>query len=80
MNAYTTTFFAECPNNRTRITYRLRIETSEVIGVETLIEAVQAIEEGYHEEIADRLHGDFGGKQTLTADHHGVTIETTRTK
>jgi hypothetical protein len=28
--------------------------------------------------VADELLAAFGGVQTLVADHHGVTIETTR--
>lgn len=80
MNAYTTEFFANCPNNGLRIKYRLRIETSETIPVEQVTAKVESISEGFHEEVADELLAAFGGKQTLTADHHGVTIETTRTK
>ena len=80
MNAYTTKFFADCPTNGIRIAYTLRIETSEVLAVETLIATVESVGDGYHEEIADDMHKRFGGVQTLTADHHGVTIETTRAK
>jgi hypothetical protein len=80
LNAYTVSFYANCPNNNIRIGYRLRIETYEVIGVEDLIATVEAVGKGYHEEIADDMHKRFGGVQTMTAEHHGVTIETTRTK
>lgn len=78
MNAYTTEFFANCPNNGLRIKYRLRIETREIISVEQITANVEAISEGFHEEVADELLAAFGGVQTLVADHHGVTIETTR--
>lgn len=78
MNAYTTEFFANCPNNGLRIKYRLRIETREVIPVEQITAKVESISEGFHEEVADELLLAFGGVQTLVADHHGVTIETTR--
>jgi len=78
LNAYTTEFFSNCPNNGIRIKYRLRIETAGVIPVEQITAKVESISEGYHEEIADELHAAFGGTQTLVADHHGVTIETTR--
>lgn len=78
MNAYTVNFYAACPNNGIRISYRLRIETAEVISVEELIAAVESHDEGYHEELADQLLARFGGRQTMTADHHGVTIETVR--
>ena len=78
MNAYTTEFFTNCPNNGLRIKYRLRIETREIIPVEQITAKVEGISEGYHEEVADELLAAFGGVQTLVADHHGVTIETTR--
>lgn len=78
MNAYTTEFIAKCPANGIRIKYRLRIEARSVIRVETISAAVEAITEGFHEDIADRLLEQLGGIQTLVADHHGVTIETTR--
>lgn len=77
MNAYTVEFFACCPNNGIRIKYRLRIETTDVIPVEQ-IAAVVDTEDGFHEEIADRMLARFGGRQVMTADHHGVQIETTR--
>jgi hypothetical protein len=80
MNAYTTEFFACCPNNGLRIKYRLRIESAEVIPVEQIIAKVDSITEGYHEEIADDLLLSFGGAQMLVAEHHGVMIETTRTE
>ena len=80
MNAYSTKFFCRCPNNDARIEYALRIETSEAIAVEQIIDGIEldADEPCFHEELADLLLARFGGTQTLTADHHGVTIETTR--
>lgn len=78
MNAYTTEFFSNCPNNGMRIKYRLRIESREIIPVEQITAKVESICEGFHEEVADELLAAFGGVQTLVADHHGVTIETTR--
>ena len=80
MNSYTTEFFSVCPNNGNRIKYKLRIDTHEAIQVEQIIAAVESESEGFHEEIADKLLNRFGGRQTLIADHHGVTIESTRTK
>lgn len=82
MNAYTTEFFTNCPNNGIRIKYRLRIERrdEELIPVEQIVAAVEAEDEGFHEEIADRMLARFGGTQTLVADHHGVTIETVRVR
>ena len=78
MNTYTIEFFATCPNNGIRVKYRLQIETTEVIQVEQIVNEVMLLDRGYHEEIADQLQRVFGGRQTLVADHHGVTIETTR--
>lgn len=78
MNAYTTEFFALCPNGGARIKYRLRIETREMLMAEDIIIACEATGEGFHEEIADAMLKRFGGVQTLVADHHGVTIETKR--
>lgn len=80
MNAYTTRFFARCPSNQIRIDYSLRIETYEMLGVEDILTALDEVDEGYHEEIADQMFARFGGIQKLTADHHGVTIETIRSK
>lgn len=80
MNLYSTKFFATCPNNGVRIEYRLSIRTQATLSVEDIITGVEQHGEGYHEEIADQLLERFGGWQTLTADHHGVTIETTRAR
>lgn len=79
MNAYTTEFFATCPNNGIRVKYTLRIETLAVIPVEHILAATGSFTNDFHEHIADALHGRFGGTQKLIADHHSVTIETTRT-
>ena len=78
MNAYTTEFFAACPNGGHRIKYRLRIETRDMLMAEDIVSACEATDEGFHEEIADAMLKRFGGVQTLVAEHHGVTIETTR--
>lgn len=80
VNTYSTDFFAKCPTNGVRIAYRLKIETRDVVAVEEIIEFVESVRLGFHEDIADSLFAKFGGLQTLTADHHGVTIETKRTK
>lgn len=78
MNTYTTEFFCACPNNGIRIKYKLRIETRSVVPVEQLIAKIESFSEGFHEDIADELFSELGGKQTLVADHHSVTIETVR--
>ena len=49
-----------------------------MLMVENLIEVVTMHDRGYHEDIADQLLREFGGKQTLTANHHGVDIKTVR--
>lgn len=78
MNIYRTEFFAFCPSNNVRVKYDLKIETTQVIKVEEIIDAVTLLHKGFHEEIADQLHREFGGIQTIVAEHHGVTIETRR--
>lgn len=78
MNTYKTKFFANCPENGVRIEYDLTINTGSVVKVEDMIEFVQGIGTGLHEDIADQLCARFGGTQTLTAYHHGVTIDTIR--
>lgn len=78
MNTYKTKFFAFCPVNEARIEYALEIQTGIVIKVEDIIDAVTLLSRGFHEEIADQLHKEFGGTQTLKASHHGVDIETIR--
>lgn len=78
MNTYTTQFFAFCPNNGARILYTLVLEIASVVMVEDLIDAVTLHARGFHEVIADDLSREFGGKQTMTAHHHGVEIKTVR--
>lgn len=78
LNKYRTEFFARCPINGVRVKYALAIETTTTIRVELIVSRVEAIREGFHEVLADELHAAFGGKQTLTADHHSVVIETER--
>ena len=78
-NTYKTRFFSVCPINKARIDYQLTIETDKVIGVEELLTLLGGYySEGFHELMADDLFERFGGKQTLTAHHHGVDIETVR--
>lgn len=78
MNKYTVQFFAECPNNGIRILYTFCLSTLSRIMVEDLSKTVAQISDGYHEDIADHLHKQFGGLQVLSATHHGVEIVTTR--
>jgi hypothetical protein len=81
MNSYSMTFAANCPTNGVRTNYTWRIDSKTLILVESMVALVEAVESGepaYHEEIADRLAAQFVGEHTLTADHHGVLIETRR--
>lgn len=78
MNRYTTIFFSKCPANNLRIKYELVIETHSTIFVEELLSFLSSFVVAYHENIADKLIEQFGGKQTLKAWHHGVLIETQR--
>lgn len=78
MNRYQLQFFAKCPVNGVRVTYDWTVETfaGAMLPVEALLDAAPT--EGFHEAIADALFAKFGGKQTLVAFHHGVTITTVR--
>lgn len=78
LNRYTRQFEAVCPNNGVLIVYRLMIETEAVIMVEDIVSTTDAIGKGFHESIADQLYSRFGGRQVLTAHHHGVDILTRR--
>lgn len=80
MNVYSTRFYCRCPNNDVRIEYALRIETRSTLAVESIIDGIELDTEEpcFHEELADALLERFAGLQTLTAEHHGVKIETTR--
>lgn len=80
MNIYTRKFTAVCPNNGAVISYRLQIEKLGVVMVEAIVDTVSrlTVEPCFHEDLADRLHAALGGRQTMTAHHHGVDIETRR--
>lgn len=78
LNTYETRFAAACPVNGQRVIYHLRIETMDVLRVESIQAHVQQLTRGLHEAFADSLLTSLGGKQTLTAEHHGVRITTTR--
>jgi len=78
MNKYTTKFIALCPINNKQIVYQLEIKHSDQIMVEKILEEVGKYTSAFHERIADELFIRFGGEQTLTANHHGVVIQTER--
>lgn len=77
MNVYRYEFVVACPNNDVRVRYTLRIEKADKIMVEEIVAAC-TLDSAYHEDLADKLHARFGGRQTLVAYHHGVWIETVR--
>ena len=76
MNTYRHTFSARCPRNGESIIFKLSIQTEKMIYVEHIKTACGMLREGYHEHMAEGLHAQFGGHLTLTANHHGVDIET----
>lgn len=78
MNFYSLRFFAVCPVNGVRIEYAWTVQTDHTIKVEALLSAVARLTHGFHEDFAEKLFGEFGGQQTLVADHHGVNIRTER--
>lgn len=79
MNIYRHTFTALCPNNSLPIKYNLEIEAGNAtIQVEEIVKAAKEYARVYQETLADYLHAELGGKQTLKAHHHGVDIETRR--
>lgn len=78
MNIYRHQFIAACPGNGSQIIYALEIQSMSMIHVEHITLACKLHNKGYHEAIADDLHNRFGGRQVITAHHHGVDIETIR--
>lgn len=77
MNIYIQRFRATCPANGRTVDYALTIETSRTIMVEEIQAAVADLK-GYHEDFAADLFRIFGGKQTLSAHHHGTDVTTVR--
>ena len=80
MNKYTIKFVAKCPENGKVIEYTLKVRCDFVIQVERLTDFALSTHESFHEDLADELQEMFGGRQKLTAFHHGVKIETYRGK
>jgi len=78
VNRYKIKFHAICPVNGDSIEYSMTIESSKMIQVERIKEAVDLCTNGFHEAFADELHSKFGGKQFISAVHGGVFIETER--
>ena len=78
MNTYKYNFEIECPNNSQRIAYRVEITVDRVIMAENIVSFFLSYTAAYHEEIADASYETFGGYQVISAQHHGVDIETRR--
>lgn len=78
MNIYRHQFIAVCPSDKASIRYTLQIEADFVIMAERIEQECTFDAPVYHEDVADKLLGRFGGKQTLTATHGKVEIETRR--
>lgn len=78
MNRYTQHFTALCAANDRAVDYVLTIETGRTIMVEEIQAAVAELGRGFHEDFAERLFGRFGGRQTISAHHHGTDVETVR--
>lgn len=76
MNTYRYQFAALCPENGEAIVYTLEIRKAQRILVEHIKTACALHRSGYHEDIAADLHARFAGELLLTANHHGVNIET----
>lgn len=83
VNLYRQRFTAPCCNNGQSVIYDIELEVpaDQTIMVEDIqaacVEAA-ALAKPYHENIATFLHLKFGGRQTITAHHHGTDIETRR--
>lgn len=76
MNTYRYTFAAACPGNGEQIVYSLELQHENMVRVEHIKTACALHREGFQEVIAADLHARFGGRLTLRATHHGVSIET----
>jgi hypothetical protein len=75
VNCYRYTFAATCPMNGEAIIYTLELRSPERIMVEHIKTACALHKKGFHEDIAADLHARFPVELTLSANHHGVTIE-----
>jgi hypothetical protein len=78
VNIYRRTFYCKCPNNSQLIEYHFELMTDKMVQVEDIVEFCDTFDIGYHEAIAEKLVGRFGGRQVLKAHHHGVDVETRR--
>ena len=77
MNIYGYTFKVRCPNDDAEIEYTLLIQHNEMILVEDIIKACK-FPPSYQEDIADKLRELLPGKISISAEHQGVEVTTTR--
>lgn len=80
MNIYRVNFSCLCYKNCDVIQYSLEITSERMIFVEDIESALYEYKSKstYHEPMADQLYRKLGGKQTITANHRGIDIETRR--
>lgn len=77
MNIYRHQFVSKCPVNLDAIIYSLEIQKNDFIPAEAIEKACK-VEMTLHENLANNLFEEFGGKQVLKAVHGRVEIETIR--
>lgn len=78
MNYYHYQFVCNCPNNSEAIVYTLDIQSEEMIMVEDIKTATKRHLSAFHETLADSLYRALGGRQVLSAHHHGVDVVSER--
>ena len=80
MNTYETTFTVKCPNDSESVKYKLLVESDDLIFVEDINAAIRVVESfgGFHEKIADYIYTRSQCRLTITAEHQGVKVTTTR--
>ena len=77
MNIYGYSFFVKCPNDDADIEYTLMIKHDQMILVVDIIKACK-FPPSYQEEIADKLRDLLPGNISISAEHQGVEVVTTR--
>lgn len=77
MNIYRIQFVSECPINGEMVIYNLEISKDDFIAAESIEKAVN-VKMVLHENLANNLHREFGGRQVMTAKHGCVEIQTIR--
>ncbi|TGV26370.1 hypothetical protein [Mesorhizobium sp. M4B.F.Ca.ET.143.01.1.1] len=80
MNTYSHQFYARCPGSGDTIEYSLKLETGRTVMVEDIEKECSFPEPAYHEDIANKLAKIFGGRQTISAYHGCIHIETVRVR